>query len=100
MSLWFVSAAILPEITAEAGLSPAGQAALSSGVQVGFVIGALTLAILGVADRYDPRRVIAVSALIGAGPTWRSWSFPWTGRWRWGCGWPPGSAWPGFIRSA
>ncbi|MDP6574360.1 MAG: MFS transporter [Rhodospirillales bacterium] len=66
MSLWFVSAAILPEITAEAGLHPTWQAALSSGVQAGFVIGALTLAILGVADRYDPRRVIAVSALIGA----------------------------------
>ena len=66
MSLWFVSAAILPEITAEAGLSAVWQAALSSGVQAGFVIGALTLAILGVADRYDPRRVIAVSALVGA----------------------------------
>lgn len=66
MSLWFVSAAILPEITAAARLSPAWQAALSSAVQVGFVVGAVTLAVLGVADRYDPRRVIATSALIGA----------------------------------
>ncbi len=66
MSLWFVSAAILPEMTAEAGLGPGRAAALSSAVQIGFVIGALGLAALGTADRYDPRRVLAISALIAA----------------------------------
>ncbi len=66
MSLWFVSAAVLPEMLREAALSPFRQAALSSGVQAGFVIGALVAAILGLADRFDPRRVFAASA-IGAG---------------------------------
>ena len=40
MSLWFVSAAILPEMSKVASLSPFQEAALSSGVQAGFVIGA------------------------------------------------------------
>lgn len=66
LSLWFVSAAILPEMTREADLSPFRQAALSSSVQAGFVVGALTSAIFGLADRFDPRRVFAASA-VGAG---------------------------------
>ena len=67
MSLWFVSAAVLPEMTAEAHISPAAQAALSSAVQLGFVAGALAVAVFGVADRIDPRRVFAVAALVAAG---------------------------------
>jgi MFS family permease len=63
MSLWFVSAAVLPEMLREVALSPLRQAALSSGVQAGFVIGAMISAIFGVADRFDPRRVFALSAL-------------------------------------
>jgi sugar phosphate permease len=66
MSLWFVSAAILPEMVRETDVSSIRQAALSSGVQAGFVIGALLSAVLGLADRYDPRRVFAISA-VGAG---------------------------------
>ncbi len=66
MALWFVSAAVLPDILREVTLSPMRQAALTSGVQAGFVIGALMSAVLGLADRFDPRRVFAVSA-IGAG---------------------------------
>ena len=66
MSLWFVSAAILPEIVAEAGLGPGRAAALSSAVQIGFVLGALGLAIHGTADLYDPRTVIAASAFTAA----------------------------------
>ncbi len=66
MSLWFVSAAVLPDMLRETALTPFRQAALSSGVQAGFVIGALLSAVLGLADRFDPRRVFAASA-IGAG---------------------------------
>lgn len=66
MSLWFVSAAILPDMMAEAAISSARQALLSSGVQAGFVVGALASAIFGLADRYDPRRVFAISALAAA----------------------------------
>jgi MFS family permease len=63
MSLWFVSAAVLPEMSAETDLTPFRQAVLSSGVQAGFVLGALLSAVLGLADRFDPRRVLAASAI-------------------------------------
>ena len=63
MSLWFVSAAILPEMLREVELSAFRQAALSSGVQAGFVFGAVASAVFGFADRFDPRRVFAISAI-------------------------------------
>ncbi len=66
LSLWFVSAAVLPEMTAEGLLSNARGAALSSAVQIGFVIGALSFAVLGLADRFDPRRVFLISGLVAA----------------------------------
>ena len=66
MALWFVSAAIIGDMHAEAPISEVAQAALSAGVQAGFVIGALTSALLGLADRFDPRRVFAAAAIIAA----------------------------------
>lgn len=66
MSLWFVSAAILADMTRETSIEPWRQAALSSGVQLGFVAGALVSAVLGIADRFDPRRVLMLSALAAA----------------------------------
>ncbi|MCB1745329.1 MAG: MFS transporter, partial [Gammaproteobacteria bacterium] len=66
MSLWFITAAVLPDLIGETALSPVRQAALSSGVQAGFVIGALVSAVLGLSDRFDPRRVFAIAA-TGAG---------------------------------
>ncbi|WP_264214402.1 MFS transporter [Leisingera thetidis] len=66
MSLWFVSSAILPELTREAGIGPWRAGLLSSAVQVGFVLGALVLAVNGTSDRYDPRRVFASAAAIAA----------------------------------
>ena len=66
MSLWFASAAVLPDMAREGGISASRQALLSSGVQAGFVIGALYVAVAGIADRFDPRRVFAASAIIAA----------------------------------
>ena len=66
MSLWFVSAAILPEMVRDTTISATRQAALSSGVQGGFVVGALLSAWLGLADRFNPRLLFAICA-IGAG---------------------------------
>ncbi len=66
MSLWFVSAAILPDMIREVDISPFQQAALSSGVQAGFVVGALTSAYFGIPDRLDPRFVFAASAIAAA----------------------------------
>ena len=67
MSLWFVSAAILPEMVAEFHITATRQAALSSGVQLGFVCGALLSAWLGLADRFDPRRLFAAAAILAGG---------------------------------
>lgn len=67
MSLWFSSAAVLPDMAREGLLDAARQAYLSSAVQAGFVTGALCIAATGIADRLDPRMVFAVSALVAAG---------------------------------
>ena len=66
MALWFSASAVIPALVAQYGLSGFAQAALVSGVQAGFVIGCLASALLGLADRLDPRRLFAVSALVGA----------------------------------
>ena len=66
MALWFSASAVTPALAAEFHLSRFSQAALTSGVQAGFVIGCLVSAILGLPDRVDPRRLFAVSAAIGA----------------------------------
>jgi MFS family permease len=66
MALWFSASAVLPALVAEFRLSGFAQAALTSGVQVGFVIGCLVSALFGLADRVDPRRLFAASACTGA----------------------------------
>ncbi|MEM5581411.1 MFS transporter [Roseibium sp. AS2] len=66
MSLWFMSAAILPDLTREFEISEGRQAALSSAVQIGFVFGAVASALMGLADRIDPRRFFAVCAILAA----------------------------------
>jgi MFS family permease len=66
MSLWFASAAILPDMVRESGIDAVRQAMLSSGVQLGFVAGALAVAASGLADRFDPRRVFATCGVLAA----------------------------------
>jgi MFS family permease len=66
MALWFSASAVIPALVAEFHLSGFAQAALTSGVQAGFVIGCLASALLGLADRVDPRRLFAASACLGA----------------------------------
>jgi len=66
MALWFSASAVVPALAAEFQLSKFAQAALTSGVQAGFVIGCLASALLGLPDRVDPRRLFAVSAGTGA----------------------------------
>ena len=66
MSLWFSASAVLPALTAEFSLSAFMQSALTSAVQLGFVVGCVASALLGLADRIDPRRFFAVSAAVGA----------------------------------
>ncbi|HUF87163.1 MAG TPA: MFS transporter [Thermohalobaculum sp.] len=66
LSLWFSSAAVVPEMARAAGLGADRLAWLSTAVQLGFAGGALVYAALGFADRFDPRRVFMVSALAAA----------------------------------
>jgi MFS family permease len=66
MSLWFSASAVLPALTAEFHLSAFTQSALTSAVQLGFVVGCVASAALGLADRVDPRRMFAASAIVGA----------------------------------
>jgi len=66
MAVWFSASAVAPALAAEFHLSHFAQAALTSGVQVGFVVGCLVSAFLGLPDRVDPRRLFAASAAVAA----------------------------------
>src|SRR5690349_13471965 len=66
LGLWFSASAVVPALVREYGLSGFMQAALTSGVQLGFVVGCLASAVLGLPDRLDPRRLFAMCALAGA----------------------------------
>jgi MFS family permease len=67
MSVWFSASAVVPQLTAEWGLSGAQQSWLTMSVQVGFVAGALLSAILNLADRLPAQRLFAVCAVLAAG---------------------------------
>ncbi len=66
MALWFSGSAVVPQLTAEWGLSGGAQSWMTMSVQIGFVVGALLSAVLGVADRVPPSYLFAGSALFGA----------------------------------
>jgi MFS family permease len=66
MSVWFSASAVVPQLTAEWGLSGGAQSWLTMSVQVGFVAGALLSAVLNLADRLSVPRLVAVSALAAA----------------------------------
>lgn len=69
MSLWFSASAVVPALRADWGLSNTDAALLTAAVQVGFVVGALLSAVLNLADRSAPPRLIAASAILGAAAT-------------------------------
>ncbi len=66
MALWFSASAVLPSLQAEVALSGFQQSAFTSAVQAGFVIGSLTSAVLGLADRLDPRNFFTAAAIVAA----------------------------------
>lgn len=69
MSLWFSASAVVPELREAWDLSDAGAAWLTTSVQLGFATGAVLSALLTLSDVWDPRRLIAGSALLGAAAT-------------------------------
>jgi len=66
MSLWFSASAVMPALSRDWGLTPSQAGWLTTAVQIGFVAGALTTALLNVADLFPPPKVIAAGALLGA----------------------------------
>ena len=64
MALWFSATAVIPSLQAEFSIGPAQASLLTSAVQLGFVFGTLTSAILGLADSLDSRRFFMLSALV------------------------------------
>jgi MFS family permease len=66
LSLWFSASVIAPELIEIWNLNANAEAWLSASVPIGFVIGAFFSSYYGIADRYNPRIVFAISALLGA----------------------------------
>ena len=66
LSLWFSAAAVLPALRAEFAIDDTQAALMSSGVALGFVVGTLLSAFLGLADRIESRHLFFVSILLGA----------------------------------
>ncbi|HSF85888.1 MAG TPA: MFS transporter [Acidimicrobiia bacterium] len=66
LTLWFSASAVAPQLETEWGLTSGQTAGLTLAVQIGFVIGALVLAGLGIADVVPARKLFLWSALAGA----------------------------------
>jgi MFS family permease len=60
---WFSATAVVPSLTREWHLSAAGAAGLAIAVQAGFITGSVGSALLNLADRVEPRRLIAAAAV-------------------------------------
>ena len=66
MAVWFSASAVVPALTAEVALPALNASLFTSAVQAGFVVGTLVSAILGLADRFDARRLFFASCLVAA----------------------------------
>ncbi len=66
LSTWFSASAVVLELEQVWSLTTATASMLTIAVQLGFVAGALFSAALSLADRFPPRRVMAVGALGAA----------------------------------
>ena len=65
-SLWFTPNAVMPGLMAAWSASTEEIGALTSAVQLGFILGTLLFALSGLADRWRASRIFLVSALAGA----------------------------------
>ncbi|HEX9926737.1 MAG TPA: MFS transporter [Anaerolineae bacterium] len=66
LSLWFSATAVTPALTEAWDLTSGQVAWLTMSVQIGFVIGAFLSALFNVADIWEPRKVFAIGAGLGA----------------------------------
>ncbi|PLC50799.1 MFS transporter [Pollutimonas subterranea] len=65
-SLWFSGNSTTDALRALWGLDDAGIGWLTNATQFGFIIGTLTLALTGLADRYPASRIFVASSIAGA----------------------------------
>ncbi len=66
MAPWFSTSAVLPQLRESWGLSRVAGSWLTIAVQIGFVLGAIGMALTNLADRMSPRRLILVGASLAA----------------------------------
>ncbi len=67
LTLWFSASAVAPQLEELWMLSRGQTAGLTLAVQVGFVVGALALAVSNLADTLASRTLFTAAAVIGAG---------------------------------
>lgn len=65
-SLWFSANSAADDLIRAWGIAPADIGTLTNAVQLGFILGTLTFAISGLADRFAASRIFAVCAVLGA----------------------------------
>jgi len=65
-SLWFSANSAADDLIRQWGISTADLGTLTNAVQLGFIIGTLSFAISGLADRFAASRIFAICALCGA----------------------------------
>src|SRR6516164_2951831 len=66
-SLWFSANSAAPDLMRAWGIGVSGIGLLTNAVQLGFILGTMTFALSGLADRYPASRIFVVSACLGAG---------------------------------
>lgn len=66
LTLWFSASAVAPALSEEWALTLGEAAGLTTAVQIGFVVGALTLATTNAADLVPSRTLFASAAVFGA----------------------------------
>jgi len=65
-SLWFSANSAADELIRAWDITAADIGTLTNAVQLGFILGTLTFALTGLADRYPASRIFAVCAALGA----------------------------------
>lgn len=66
MTTWFSATSVIPQLEVEWGLSPTLSPWMTISVQLGFVAGALTSAMSGLADSFPPRRLMLTGAVAAS----------------------------------
>jgi len=84
-SPWFAVNAVMTDLQREQGFSAADLGTLTSAVQLGFILGTLVFALLGVADRYSARRVFMVCAFASGLATAAAVPLAHSFGWLWTC---------------